>query len=173
MPLRSSAITMASPSMNGKVKFVVLGTRWRARNRSPRRAECDRAAHAPGDPASRAMRSALLLLIAANASSAALPIPAMAATSSVPGRRSRSECPPYISGAKAGSLSNVQRAHTLRTVKFVRGNRKQVHAEFVYVDRNFPGSLHGVGVKHDSLFGGDFADLFDGLNRSQSRYSRA
>ena len=64
------------------------------------------------------------------------------------------------------SLSDVQRAHSLRPAKLVRGNREQVHAEFFHVDGNFSGSLHGIGMKYDSLLGGNLADFLDGLNRS-------
>ena len=46
------------------------------------------------------------------------------------------------------------------------GNRKQVAANALYVDRNFPRRLYCVRMEVHIGFGGDFADPFDRLQDS-------
>src|SRR5258708_24350566 len=64
------------------------------------------------------------------------------------------------------SLSDVQRAYSLRSAKLVRGNREQVHAKLVYIDGNLSGGLHSIGMKSNSLLPRNFPALFDRLNCS-------
>ncbi len=81
------------------------------------------------------------------ASSAALPMPTMPGTFSVPGRRSRSAWPPKESRRERRPGANVERAHALWAVKLVRGDRKQIDAEAVHVERHLAGRLHGVAME--------------------------
>ena len=62
--------------------------------------------------------------------------------------------------------ADVKRADTFGAVNFVRGNRKQVDAESVHVERNFSGGLDGVGVKPNVGFFRDAADFFERLERA-------
>ena len=62
--------------------------------------------------------------------------------------------------------ADVQRAHALRPVNLVRRNRKQIHAQAVDVQRQFPRALHRVAVEVNVLFRRDAADLFDRLDRA-------
>jgi len=103
----------------------------------------------------------------ANASSAALPMPVMAANVFGPRTPVALGMSAIHQRAEVRSLSDVKRAHAFRPAKFVRGNRQQAHAQLVHVDGNFPRGLYCVAVEHDSLFSGDFGNLFNGLNRSR------
>src|ERR1017187_2241578 len=96
-PLRSSAITMASPSRQSNTMFVVFGTRgapalftltWSMISRMVRSSRSR----------SAVMRSTLPSANPSRAISAALPSPTMPARFSVPARRDRSWRPPYIIG---------------------------------------------------------------------------
>ena len=42
-----------------------------------------------------------------------------------------------------------------------------MHAKLVHVNRNFPYSLHGIGMKCNARFGGYSANFRDGLNGPQ------
>ena len=46
------------------------------------------------------------------------------------------------------------------------GDRKQIAADALYIDRNLARRLHRVGMEVDIGFGGDFADLFDRLQHT-------
>ena len=64
---------------------------------------------------------------------------------------------------KDGSLAHVDCADTLWSVQFVSGDREQVAAETFYFDWHLPCRLYRVGVKINVGFGGDLANLLDGL----------
>ena len=65
---------------------------------------------------------------------------------------------------EAGPATNVEDADALRGVQFVPGDAEEMAADRLDVDGNLARGLHGVSVKRDFGFGGDFADLLDGLN---------
>ena len=67
-------------------------------------------------------------------------------------------------GLQDGSLAHIQRAHSLRSMNLVSGNREQIAADALYVDGDLPRRLHGVRVEIDIGFGGNLADLFDGCS---------
>ena len=46
------------------------------------------------------------------------------------------------------------------------GNREQVTADLVYVDRGLPGCLHSIGVEIDIGLGSDLANFLDRLHHS-------
>src|ERR1022692_1522210 len=50
------------------------------------------------------------------------------------------------------SLANEKRAHALRRVKLVPGNRQQIASDFANINRNFPRRLHRIGVKINVSF---------------------
>ena len=110
------------------------------------------------------MRSSVPSVSAARAISAALPSPTMPGTFSVPARRWRSWAPPKNERLEPCAAANIEDADALGRVQLVPGDAEQMAADGLDVDRNFAGGLDGVGVKRDFGFGGDFADLLDGLN---------
>ena len=65
-----------------------------------------------------------------------------------------------------GSAADVEGADSLGRVHLVAGDGEQVAADLLHVDGELAGCLDGVGVEIDVGFGGDLADLFDGLDRA-------
>ena len=61
---------------------------------------------------------------------------------------------------------DVERADAFGAVDFVRRNREEINAVPLNVHGNFADGLHGVHVKQDFLFLGDFADFLDGLENA-------
>src|SRR5208337_842447 len=96
-PLRSSAITMASPSRQSNTMFVVLGTRGAPALLTPTWSMLSTMVRSMRSR-SAAIRSTLPSVNPWRAISAALPSPTMPARFSVPARRERSWRPPYNSG---------------------------------------------------------------------------
>ena len=74
---------------------------------------------------------------------------------------------------QASTAANVQRADTLGRVEFVSGERKQIHAEYFYIERNFSGRLHGVGVEINVTLRGDLSDFREAAARCRVRCWRA
>jgi hypothetical protein len=62
------------------------------------------------------------------------------------------------------AAANIQRAHALRPVDLVAGEREQVDVVGLHVDGNLADGLHGVGVEDDALLVAELADLGDGLD---------
>ncbi len=67
---------------------------------------------------------------------------------------------------EGSARANVQRAHSLRPVNFVRGDGKEIHAESVHVEWQLPRGLHRVAMEIDVCFGGDAPDFLDWLDRT-------
>ena len=65
---------------------------------------------------------------------------------------------------EARAAADIENADALRRVQLVPGDAEQMAADGLDVDGNFAGGLDGVRVEGDFGFGGDFADLLDGLN---------
>jgi len=65
---------------------------------------------------------------------------------------------------KLRSFSDVKRPYTLRPAKLVRGNRKQIHAQPLYINGDFPSGLHGIGMKQDAVFAANSSQLGNGLD---------
>ncbi len=64
---------------------------------------------------------------------------------------------------KDGSLADIERAYSLGRVQLVAGDRKQITTDALYFYRYLPCRLYCVGVEIYVGFGGNFANLFDGL----------
>jgi len=65
------------------------------------------------------------------------------------------------------AAANVESADTFGAVKLVRGDGKKIDAEGFYIERNFSGGLHGVGVEIDIALRGEFADLSERLHGAE------
>ena len=65
---------------------------------------------------------------------------------------------------EAGSPVDIKRADAFWSMKFVRGKRKKIDRRIAQAHRDFPGSLHGVGMKKHTFPATYFSDL---LNRKQ------
>src|SRR5581483_4285611 len=65
------------------------------------------------------------------------------------------------------AAANVESADSLRSVEFVRGEGKQIHAEFVNVHGELSNGLHGVGVKVDIVLRRDAADFLERLDGAE------
>ena len=165
MPCRSSAITSASPPAAGNATFEVLETRCArlpftraslhdARSASSRRLRSDSNARAiRGQILARQFRSLAQANDARNIFSAGAAIAFVMAAVELRFER------------RAGA--NVERANSLGTVNFVRGNGEQIHAEAIYVERQLSRGLHRVTMKANIGFGGDAADFLDGLDGAE------
>lgn len=66
--------------------------------------------------------------------------------------------------AKVSAALDVNGADTLWGVQLVARERKKIKVERFDVDGNLAGGLHGIGVKTNSAFTGDAADLLERLN---------
>src|SRR5438132_401120 len=69
-------------------------------------------------------------------------------------------------GLQNRSFKNVECANTLRRVHLVAGDREQVAANLLYVDRHLPCGLYSVGMKIDIDLSGDFCDFLDWLQHA-------
>src|SRR6266851_2047920 len=68
---------------------------------------------------------------------------------------------------QARATADVQRSDPLRRIKLVPGERQQIHAQRVDVDRELPCGLHRVGMKVHVGVSGDAADFLKWLHRAQ------
>ena len=73
--------------------------------------------------------------------------------------------PAYEVWLKLRAPPNVKDTDAFRSVKFVRGERKEIHPQTVRVDSQFSGRLNGVGVTQHSLAATDGGDFFDGKEK--------
>ena len=64
------------------------------------------------------------------------------------------------------AAAHIQRAHALRAVELVAGEREHVDIHRVHVDRDLAHGLHGVGVEEDALLVAELADLRDRLDHA-------
>ncbi len=164
-PFRSSAMTKASPSMPGKVMFVVLGVRRRsssvdagirhALNKGvlQRVAQCRDALGVFSERCLRDLRSFSQTDDAGDIFGARPEPPlVMSAVEQLPQSR---------------AAADVQSAYPLWRVKLVAREGEQVEVQRVDVDRNFPRRLHGVGMEVHVGFAGDAPDFLERLNRAQ------
>ena len=65
---------------------------------------------------------------------------------------------------KTRAAAGVEHSNALGRVEFVAGEAEQMAADGLDVDGDFAGGLNRVRVETNSGFGGDFADLLDGLD---------
>ena len=65
------------------------------------------------------------------------------------------------------TLANVQSADAFGSIEFVSADRVEVHAQFVDVDGDAPGSLHAVAVHNGLCLVGDGRDLTDRLDGAE------
>ena len=67
---------------------------------------------------------------------------------------------------KMRSLAHVKRAHALRRVHLVAGNRKRITANPLHINRNLARGLHRVRMKIDVGLRRNLSDLLDRLQHS-------
>src|SRR5712664_3396373 len=65
------------------------------------------------------------------------------------------------------ATADVQRSDPLRRIKLVPGERQQIQAQRVHVDRELPCGLHRVGMKVHVGVSGDATDFLKWLHRAQ------
>ncbi len=150
--------------MNGKVRLEVLGTRGA---RAALTHDCGTRESSPCSKRSRRPRVRSLSLPCRPREFRCLAHAGDGRHVFGPGRRSRSECPPYISGPRCVPFRMYSAPTPFGPENLCAEIESRSHAQLLHVDGNFSGGLHGVGMKRDSLFGCDFADLLDGLDRSR------
>ena len=61
---------------------------------------------------------------------------------------------------------HVERAHALRSIKLVRGNRRDVDVVLNHVERHLADSLHRIAVKQHAALVAQRADLANGLQHA-------
>ena len=148
-PLRSSAITIASPSRQSKTIFVVLGTRgapalltltWSTLSTTVR-SKRSRSARHPLD-------ASVCEPVARNLRRLAQPNDSGKILGSSPPRTLMASAVEHR--LKQRSLADVQRTCSLRPVHLVRRQGQQVAADFLYVDRRPcpPPALRRCGSTH-------------------------
>src|ERR1700722_1113489 len=69
--------------------------------------------------------------------------------------------------AKLEPFANEKRTRALRGINFVPADCVNIGVDGAHVDGNFAGCLHAVGVKGNTRFLCDAADLLDRLNGSE------
>src|SRR5262249_55023242 len=67
----------------------------------------------------------------------------------------------------ASASANVQGADALGAIYFVCGERKEIDAKHIYIDRDFAGGLYCVCVEANISFSGDSPDFSERLNRAE------
>jgi len=65
------------------------------------------------------------------------------------------------------AAANVKRSDAFGAVEFVGGDGKKIDAESFYVERNFSGGLHGIGVEIDVTLRGEFSNLRERLHGAE------
>ena len=64
------------------------------------------------------------------------------------------------------ALPPPEKPHAFRAVKLVCGDGEQIALPAFHIDRQIPGSLHGVGVEQHTVRAAQAADLLHGLHRA-------
>src|ERR1700753_39113 len=67
---------------------------------------------------------------------------------------------------QSSSLTHEKRAHTLRGMEFMAGDRKQIATNLFHSDRYFRSCLHSIGMEINIRLGANFSDLIHRLQNS-------
>ena len=73
---------------------------------------------------------------------------------------------PLLLRLPLGALAHVEDSRALGAVELVPGQREQVHAQGVYVEREDAARLHRVSVDEHAALVGNAGNVADGLDRA-------